>query len=300
MAIVFITLLTGFVDKGFSTVNMSALKRPTPNKEDPKVTKSQQQLKICKQQQPPKKEHKVTLKGGGARRTKPLKDGTDSTNSSDSNGSIRNSTHANSKVKSEKSTPGYEEYVRKHTKFNYYCTYCDFCTNETKEFLDHSLIQHRKTMYMCWTEDCVKFYETQNGLRLHCKQKHENVLKCLVCGLICLSPDLLEKHQKAHTVVKNFNCSKCEKKFSSAYDKNRHWKYNCPQNPSRVIKCKQCIAQGIDNPDVEGAEPGLLTHLSQIHGFEGRYLCLFCHKLFATVKKLMNHNKTCSRNHPDK
>ena len=199
----------------------------------------------------------------------------------------------------KQSTPGYDKYVKKHTKFNYYCPVCTFTANGSHEFSEHCLIQHKKTIFMCLTEDCVKFYETQNGLHLHCKQKHENVLKCLVCGLICLSPDLLEKHHQGHNVVKNFNCSQCDKKFSSAYDKNRHWKYHCPENPNRVFKCKHCIAQGVE-ADVEGAEIGLLNHLIEKHGFTGQYMCLFCHKLFLTDKKLQNHNKTCSHNHPDK
>ena len=38
------------------------------------------------------------------------------------------------------------------------------------------------------------------------------------------------------------------------YDEGRHKKYNCPNNPNQVFKCKHCIAKGLADPDVEGQD----------------------------------------------
>ena len=162
------------------------------------------------------------------------------------------------------------------------------------------LIMHKKNVYCCRCPDCFKWFESQNGLQNLCKMKHLNVLNCLVCDLVCLTPDKLEYHQSMHNQVKRFGCEPCGKVFTTAYDEGRHKKYNCPNNPDQVFKCKHCVAKGLPDPDVEGAELGLMNHLTKEHGMAGVYLCLYCHKLFVTYAKLSKHNKTCSKNHPDK
>ena len=137
------------------------------------------------------------------------------------------------------------------------------------------LIMHKKHIHCCRCPDCYKWFELQNGLQNHCKTKHLNVLKCLVCDLVCLTPDKLEYHQSTHNQVKRFGCD-------------------------RVYKCKHCITKGLHDPDIEGAESGLINHLISEHRMAGAYLCIYCHKLFVTEAKLSKHNKTCLKNHPDK
>ena len=70
--------------------------------------------------------------------------------------------------------------------------------------------------------------------------------------------------------------------------------------PTEFSNANYCIAKGLADPDVEGAESGLMNHLTAEHGMAGAYLCLYCHKLFVTDAKFSKHNKTCSKNHPDK
>ena len=184
---------------------------------------------------------------------------------------------------------------------NYFaCTICEYTSDVHDSFYNHYLVSHQKTAYCCQVEECFKFFESQNGLRNHCKTKHLNVLKCLVCDLVCLTPAKLEIHQNSHNVVKKFGCDPCNKPFSTAYDEGHHKRYNCPHNPYRIYKCKHCVAKGVDDPDVEGAEKGLMNHLIEEHAMSGAYICLFCHKLFMTDQKLTKHNKSCSKNHPDK
>ena len=93
-------------------------------------------------------------------------------------------------------------------------------------------------------------------------------------------------------------CSACDKDFTRSNDKNKHFKYRCPKNPNRVMRCKHCIKAGAD-PDVPGSEPRLMTHLQSMHKLKGVYLCSYWHKLFPTSQKIEVHQKKCNRNHPD-
>ena len=155
------------------------------------------------------------------------------------------------------------------------CSVSDFACDGYEKFYNHMLIMHKKHIFCCRCPDCFKWFES-------------------------LTPDKLEYHQSTHNQVKRFGFEPCGKVFTTVYDEGRHKIYNCPNNPDRVFKCKHCIAKGLADPDVEGAESGLMNHLTAEHGIAGVYLCLYCHKLFVTNAKLSKHNKTCSKNHPDK
>ena len=51
---------------------------------------------------------------------------------------------------------------------------------------------------------------------------------------------------------------------------------------------KQCLLTELD-PDVPGAEAGLIDHLIKVH----RQSSLFCHNLFAKQGELEKHQKKC-------
>ena len=97
---------------------------------------------------------------------------------------------------------------------------------------------------------------------------------------------------KKHNSKSSIMCEACSKTFTRVNDKVKHFNYRCPQNPNRFIKCKNC------NIDIRGAEEGLATHLREVHDETGIFICLFCHRLFATEKKLDCHNETCTKKNP--
>ena len=194
----------------------------------------------------------------------------------------------------------YDEFVKKIAAQNYSCGLCVFTCNGTDEYVNHMIGFHRKTMHCCLVNDCYRAFESQNGLRNHCKTKHQNELKCLICDLVCLSPDLLQTHQNSHKQgAKKYMCTPCGKAFTRPDDAKRHTTFNCPHNPDRVIRCKLCTAMN-QNADVPGAEQGLVRHLQSEHGLLGDFVCLWCHKLFNTEKKREKHNQFCTKTHPDK
>ena len=159
-------------------------------------------------------------------------------------------------------------------------------------FTDHYYVTHKEMVFICKIEKCGCFYFSQNGLRLHCKSRHYDELACPTCGTICLLPAAYTVHMEKHNSKSSIICSACSKTFTRVNDKDKHFKYRCPRNPNRIIKCKNC------NVEIPGAEEGLATHLKEKHGQTGIFICLHCHRLFAMEKKLDRHNETCMRKNP--
>ena len=156
---------------------------------------------------------------------------------------------------------------------------------------------HKKNIFVCRVAPCIKWHNTSAGLRQHCKNHHSDVLSCDSCGLVSLSPIQKEAHMDTHINAK-FTCSACNRNCTRADNGRRHFKYSCAQNPNRVIKCKHCIKSKAGDPDVPGAEPGLMSHLQRIHNMKGCYLCINCHSLFEKGKAIEAHRHTCTKTHP--
>ena len=169
---------------------------------------------------------------------------------------------------------------------------CRFSTDITHSFTDHYYVTHKEMVFVCEIEKCGCFYFSQNGLRLHCKSRHYAKLACPTCGTICLSPAAYTVNMEKHNSKSSIICSACSKMFMHVNDKDKHFKYRCPRNPNRIIKCKNC------NVDVPAAKEGLATHLKEKLGQTGVFICLHCHRFFVTEKKLDRHNETCTRKNP--
>ena len=171
----------------------------------------------------------------------------------------------------------------------YFCSKCMFTCVDVNLFVRHWSDINKKNVFVCCVYPCIKWYQTSAGLRQHVKGHHSDVLTCEDCGLVCLSPLQLSAHIDTHANAK-YVCSACDKDFTRSDDKNKHFKYRCPKNPNRVMRCKHCIKAGVD-PDVSGSEPGLMTHLQSVHKLKGVYLCSYCHNLFPTSQKIEVHQK---------
>ena len=182
---------------------------------------------------------------------------------------------------------------------NYSCLLCEYNVNPEQEFIEHYFIMHKKNIDCCVTDGCLRWFESQNGSRLHCKKVHPDKLKCNLCELVLLSPGLLQAHIDSVHTIRKFGCDKCEKSFTRVDDEKWHWMRYCPHNPDRVIRCKHCIKLGID-PDVPGTDLGLLNHVNKQHGMAGRFLCQFCNPVFGSQKKIDSHHTVCTKNKPEK
>ena len=47
--------------------------------------------------------------------------------------------------------------------------------------------------------------------------------------------------------------------------------------------------------DVSGAEQGLVLHLQKEHNMRGKWLCLYCHKLYIGEKHFDSHVEKCKK-----
>ena len=182
--------------------------------------------------------------------------------------------------------------IDKTRNYIFTCKSCGFSTDISHSFVDHYFVTHKEIVFVCEIENCGCFYFSQNGLRLHCKPRHFAELCCSTCGTVCLSPAAYTVHMEKNNSKSSIMCEACSKTFTHVNDKVKHFNYRCPRNPNRFIKCKNC------NIDIRGAEEGLATHLHEVHDETGIFICLFCHRLFATKKKLDHHNETCTKKNP--
>ena len=180
----------------------------------------------------------------------------------------------------------------------YFCKVCSFNGSDPDAFAKHYMSKHSKQVHFCRVVPCLKWVTTSAGLRNHCKHHHADVLSCDSCGLISLSPVLKNAHMDTHVNAK-FTCNSCNKNCTRADDGRRHFKYSCPNNPNRVIKCKHCIKSNAKNNEISGAEPGLMGHLRDEHDMLGNYLCINCHRLFEKSKAIESHRVKCTKTHPD-
>ena len=195
-------------------------------------------------------------------------------------------------VKLEKKTPN-----KLAPKDWFTCKDCKENLATEEKILDHCLIMHSQQIFMCSVEKCFKYFKSSNGLHVHCKDFHANVLKCYHCDKICTLYSNLNSHIDAFHVAAKYKCDHCSKSFTRDSDSRRHWNYLCPQNPNRYMHCKHCLQTELD-PDVPGAEAGLMNHLIKVHGQSRKFLCLFCHNLFSKQGELDKHKKKCYKHRP--
>ena len=179
------------------------------------------------------------------------------------------------------------------------CKTCKVNVGTCEKIIEHCLILHSEKVFACSMEDCYKYFKSSNGLRLHCTSHHSDVLKCEHCSKVCTSHSNLTAHIDAAHLSAKYHCNHCNEGFTRGSDTKRHWNYSCTANPNRYMRCKHCQLTDVD-PDVYGAEPGMINHLHSVHGQTGKYLCVYCHNLFAKKFEIDSHQKKCSKTHPVK
>ena len=101
----------------------------------------------------------------------------------------------------------------------YFCSKCVYTCVDVDYFVRHWSDIHKKNVFVCHVNPCIKWYQTSAGLRQHVKGHHSDVLTCDNCRLVCLSPLQLSVHIDTHANAK-YVCSACDKDFTRSDDKN--------------------------------------------------------------------------------
>ncbi|XP_062851211.1 DNA-binding protein Ikaros isoform X5 [Trichomycterus rosablanca] len=75
-------------------------------------------------------------------------------------------------------------------------------------------------------------YPTAGGIRLP-----NGKLKCDICGIVCIGPNVLMVHKRSHTGERPFQCSQCGASFTQKGNLLRHIKLHSGEKP---FKCHLC------------------------------------------------------------
>lgn len=120
-----------------------------------------------------------------------------------------------------------------HLKSIYFCDICfKSLTRQDK------LAEHRRTHfvqnYTC--ELCQCTFKSQFNLESHIEKIHNQKHECVICNLNLASKKKLNQHLLAfHSLKSTYECSKCQRCFSTKYNRNRHEK-SCQKKSSTITE----------------------------------------------------------------
>ncbi|OXB77458.1 UNVERIFIED_CONTAM: hypothetical protein H355_005167 [Colinus virginianus] len=78
----------------------------------------------------------------------------------------------------------------------------------------------------------IRELSSEGGIRLP-----NGKLKCDVCGMVCIGPNVLMVHKRSHTGERPFHCNQCGASFTQKGNLLRHIKLHSGEKP---FKCPFC------------------------------------------------------------
>ena len=142
--------------------------------------------------------------------------------------------------------------------------------------------------YKCDIEDCENLFETKEELELH-KKAHTQLFPCSKCNLKFMSEKNLQKHFKVHCfLIKRYICPYpgCNKKFTALYNQKIHYRIHTGERP---YKCDICGNNYYDRANYK-------YHIKTAHKIcdKNDIICNhggICHQFKSKKQKIMHHNK---------
>lgn len=164
-----------------------------------------------------------------------------------------------------------KSHLRKHTgETPYKCTYCDAKFNMSYKLKDHVNSKHlniEKQLFVC--EYCGKEYKKKSDMNEHtnthtgnptsrceiCQETfntktayrehiniHNKKHECPDCGKCFGNARNLERHEKAHNGIKDFQCSVCANPYTSLRSLQKHMeiKHDIIQGKKQTFTCEIC------------------------------------------------------------
>eukprot|EP00090_Calanus_glacialis_P029570 TRINITY_DN47467_c0_g1_i1.p1 TRINITY_DN47467_c0_g1~~TRINITY_DN47467_c0_g1_i1.p1 ORF type:complete len:374 (-),score=64.85 TRINITY_DN47467_c0_g1_i1:40-1161(-) len=119
---------------------------------------------------------------------------------------------------------------------------CEFCGKEYKKRSDMN--EHTNTHTGDPTSKCELCQETFNTKTAH--REHMNIHnkkhECKDCGKCFGNARNLERHEKAHSGIKDFQCSICAKPYTSLRSLQKHMeiKHDVTQGKKQTFSCEIC------------------------------------------------------------
>ncbi|KAL2104078.1 hypothetical protein ACEWY4_000946 [Coilia grayii] len=112
-------------------------------------------------------------------------------------------------------------------------------------------------------------------------------LKCDVCGMICIGPNVLMVHKRSHTGERPFQCNQCGASFTQKGNLLRHIKLHSGEKP---FKCPFCNYACRRRDALTGH---LRTHSVSSPTVGKPYKCSFCGRSYKQQSTLEEHRDRC-------
>lgn len=144
---------------------------------------------------------------------------------------------------------------------------------------------------------CSLYFATEQELKKHSQEAHEDQHKCNECNkyykdAACLAAHTRTFHTKSGAATKKYTfvCAKCGKKFSSHIALTDHEKGDCGRAPIYKCSFKNC-GKSLNSLG------SLKTH-KLIHSGVLEFRCSFCNKPFRTQGQVKVHERSHSGEKP--
>ncbi|KAI1891152.1 hypothetical protein AGOR_G00161960 [Albula goreensis] len=112
-------------------------------------------------------------------------------------------------------------------------------------------------------------------------------LKCDVCGMICIGPNVLMVHKRSHTGERPFQCNQCGASFTQKGNLLRHIKLHSGEKP---FKCPFCNYACRRRDALTGH---LRTHSVSSPTVGKPYKCSYCGRSYKQQSTLEEHRERC-------
>uniref|UniRef100_A0A8C5G998 C2H2-type domain-containing protein n=1 Tax=Gouania willdenowi TaxID=441366 RepID=A0A8C5G998_GOUWI len=112
-------------------------------------------------------------------------------------------------------------------------------------------------------------------------------LKCDICGMICLGPNVLMVHKRSHTGERPFQCNQCGASFTQKGNLLRHIKLHSGEKP---FKCPFCNYACRRRDALSGH---LRTHAVSSPTVGKPFKCNYCGRSYKQQSTLEEHRERC-------
>ena len=201
-----------------------------------------------------------------------------------------------------------KEDPKKETKIDLRCSKCDKTYLDKRALKEHIITKHTK-LFPVHCDFCGKGY-TKKNLRSHKKvcppkvktpeldvkrnEKGERIWVCEKCAKIFKKSSQLQRHEKKHLKVKDFQCSDCDVAYADKRNLIMHVNLKHPDSSLQFgLPCDLCNERFSTKTRVE-------FHKIEKHGGGSyRKICEACGKGFLKHdfnRAVQNHQKVCPGN----
>ncbi|XP_009578087.1 PREDICTED: zinc finger protein Eos, partial [Fulmarus glacialis] len=112
-------------------------------------------------------------------------------------------------------------------------------------------------------------------------------LKCDICGMVCIGPNVLMVHKRSHTGERPFHCNQCGASFTQKGNLLRHIKLHSGEKP---FKCPFCNYACRRRDALTGH---LRTHSVSSPTVGKPYKCNYCGRSYKPQSTLEEHKERC-------